>query len=245
MIGPMRRLLAIASAGFFVAAAIHSDLIPIGYAHAGAWIPESIIGAVLLVGLGLTWPLAAHARAVALAALGFALIGDTIGVYVSIIGVGPSTLPDRVFHVGMVGLLLWGLVVAVRSGRPDESARVSAMRLVRVLLRAVFLVQLALGLTFWTGNLLVAVPFHIFNGVLLVVLVEAQALLAAPLGLARPLALLTMVWGFLVVAFGLTHAGILPGALHWIVEIAHLVVGVAAIGLAERLARVVLRPPGR
>lgn len=245
MIGTMRRFLAIAGAGFFTAAAIHYDLVPIGFAHAAAWIPESIIGAVLLIGLVLTWPLAAHARAVALAALGFALMGDTIGVYVSLIGVGPSTVPDRVFHIGMVGLLLWGLVVAVRAGRPDESIRVSVMRLARVLIRAVFLVQLALGLSFWTGNLLVAIPFHIFNGVVLAIVVEAQALLAASMRPARRLALLTIVLGLFMVAFGLTHAEILPGDLHWVIEIAHLVVGIAAIGVAERLASVVLRPPGR
>jgi hypothetical protein len=43
--------------------------------------------------------------------------------------------------------------------------------------------------------------------------------------------------GLFVPVFGMTQARILPGDLHWIVQAAHLVVGLVAMGLAERLAR--------
>jgi hypothetical protein len=34
----------------------------------------------------------------------------------------------------------------------------------------------------------------------------------------------------------MTQQGLLPGSLHWIVRVAHLVIGLAAMPLAERLA---------
>jgi hypothetical protein len=37
------------------------------------------------------------------------------------------------------------------------------------------------------------------------------------------------------VAFGVTQSAILPGDLHWIIQVLHLVVGVVAMGLAQNL----------
>jgi hypothetical protein len=47
------------------------------------------------------------------------------------------------------------------------------------------------------------------------------------------------VWrgvGILTLGFGIVHTQILPGSLHWIVELAHLIAGVIAIGVGTRLA---------
>lgn len=37
--------------------------------------------------------------------------------------------------------------------------------------------------------------------------------------------------------FGITQQRILPGAFHWVIQVAHLFLGLVAMGLAERLAR--------
>jgi hypothetical protein len=37
-------------------------------------------------------------------------------------------------------------------------------------------------------------------------------------------------------AFGLVQAGLVPGKLHIVIEVLHLVVGLAAVGLVEALA---------
>ena len=99
------------------------------------------------------------------------------------------------------------------------------------------LAQLALGLAFWTGNLLALVPAHMLNGLLFSLLLEVQAGLAASAGVSWRLVLLSVAWGLLVPALGVTQAELLPGDLHWLVQVAHLLVGLVAMGLAERLAR--------
>jgi hypothetical protein len=46
-----------------------------------------------------------------------------------------------------------------------------------------------------------------------------------------------LLWGAVVPVFGMTQTQILPGSFHWIVQVLHLVVGLAALALAETLAR--------
>jgi hypothetical protein len=243
------------AAAFAVAALVHAGVIPVGYEHQGAAVPEGTIGAVLLAGFALMWALPGWTRAIGIAAQGFALMGSLIGLYVGMIGVGPHTAPDFVFHAGIVLTLLWGLVVATREAKRGEGsaageaggARLAAVRVAQVLIRATGLLQLVLGLLFWTGNLLVAVPFHLFNGLLFVVLLLVQTALAAWSGARWPLVLLTAGWALFVPVFGMTQGAILPGDLHWIVRTAHLLVGLVAMGLGERLAaaaRARLRPDG-
>jgi hypothetical protein len=97
--------------------------------------------------------------------------------------------------------------------------------------------QLVLGLAFWTGNLATLIPAHRLNRLLFVVLLEAQAALAASAGASGRLVILSVAWGLFVPAFGMQQLQILPGEFHWIVQVAHLLVGGVAIALAERLAR--------
>jgi hypothetical protein len=50
------------------------------------------------------------------------------------------------------------------------------------------------------------------------------------------LAAFAIAWGLLVAGVGMTQQGLLPGDLHWIVRVMHLVIGLAAMPIAERLA---------
>jgi hypothetical protein len=232
----IRRFLLLEGAGFVLAALVHSGVLVRGYEDAGAATAEGVIGAVLLAGLALSWALPARTRTIGIATQGFALMGTFIGAFVAVIGVGPSTPPDVAFHVGMLLALFWGLVVAARADRPDDPVRLTVISLVQWITRGTGLLQLALGLAFWTGNLLVALPFHLFTGVLFVLLLEVQAGLAASAGAAWRLVALGVAWGLLVPVLGITQAELLPGDWHWLVRVAHLAVGLVAMGLAERLA---------
>jgi hypothetical protein len=104
-------------------------------------------------------------------------------------------------------------------------------------IRITGLAQLAVGLAFWTGNLLALIPAHMLDGFLFVVLLEVQAGLAARAGASWRLVGFTVVWGLFVPVLGMLQLQILPGDLHWVVQVAHLLIGVVAIGLGERLAR--------
>jgi hypothetical protein len=115
----------------------------------------------------------------------------------------------------------------------------------RWLIRLLALAQVGLGLAFWTANLLSLIPLHMAGGALLVLSLWLLALLAAwaraPLG---PVAL-ALGWGALVLWLGLNQSGILTGQWHWVVQVVHLLVGLAVVGQAERLATLVLARPRR
>ena len=237
MSSTIRRFLLLEGAAFVLAALVHGGvLVPEATRTPAPTTAESVIGAVLLAGFALTWALPGWTRTIGIATQGFALMGTFVGAFVAVIGVGPSTPPDVVFHVGMLLALFWGLVVAARADRPGEPVRLTVISLVQWLTRGTGLLQLALGLAFWTGNMLVALPFHMFTGVLFALLLEVQGGLAASAGASSRLVALGVAWGLVVPVLGMTQAEILPGDWHWLVRVAHLAVGLVAMGLAERLA---------
>lgn len=102
------------AATFVVAALVHFGALIGGYEHRTAGIAESVIATVLLAGLLLTWVRPSWTRRAGLLAQGFALLGTLVGIFTIIVGVGPQTLPDIVYHVAIVIVLLVGLIVAAR-----------------------------------------------------------------------------------------------------------------------------------
>jgi hypothetical protein len=103
------------SVAFLTAAAIHAGLLVGGYEHHEARIAETVIAVVLLGGaiaasLGPAW-----ARRAGLAAQGFALAGTIVGIFTIAIGVGPRTFADVLYHVIIVCVLIYGLLLAARA----------------------------------------------------------------------------------------------------------------------------------
>jgi hypothetical protein len=96
--------------------------------------------------------------------------------------------------------------------------------------------QVVVGVGLWTGHWASLLPMHWANGVLFVLLSWTIAVIALVQRRAVGRALLALLWGFVVVAFGFAQQGILPGGLHWIIRVLHLAVGLAALGIAEGLA---------
>ena len=105
------------------------------------------------------------------------------------------------------------------------------------LIRLLAVVQITLGALFWTGNAFTLIPVHMLSGLLLVLTIWVQAGLALRSGVHFGLPVMAFAWGVLVIALGVTQDSLLTGDLHWIVKMLHLVVGVAAVGLAEVIAR--------
>jgi hypothetical protein len=112
----------------------------------------------------------------------------------------------------------------------------STITAIQMGIRVVWLVQLALGVLFWTGNATGLVDLHQLLGILLVLALWTQAVLAARAGVEPRLVAVAAVWGLLVVIVGLTQTSLLTGSLHWLVQVIHLLLGIGLIGLAERLA---------
>jgi hypothetical protein len=103
-------------------------------------------------------------------------------------------------------------------------------------IRLIGVIMIVLGLLFWTGNALNLIGLHMLLGITLVLLLWALAIMAARSGIGLGFVALGIVWGLIVVALGMTQNRLLPGDLHWVIKVLHLLVGIAALGLAERLA---------
>jgi hypothetical protein len=111
----IRAFLLIEATAFAAAALVHFGVLVHGYEHRQARIAESVIAVVLLGGLVVSWARPASTREAGLAVQAFALLGTLVGLFTIAVGVGPRTAPDIVYHVGIVAVLIWGLLVAVRA----------------------------------------------------------------------------------------------------------------------------------
>jgi hypothetical protein len=103
------------AAAFILAALVHFGVIAHGYEHLKAGIAETVIGSVLAIGLAWVWMRSTATRGVGLAVQTFAFIGTLIGAFTIAIGIGPRSVPDIVYHIGLLGLLAWGLIVSWRT----------------------------------------------------------------------------------------------------------------------------------
>ena len=101
------------------------------------------------------------------------------------------------------------------------------------------LIQIVLGGFIWTGNADSLIRMHIANGVMLVVSLLALAILAAFARVNPALVALAIVWVLVVLILGLTQERLLPGSAHWVIQVVHVLVGLAAIGQAENLAHAI------
>ena len=111
------------------------------------------------------------------------------------------------------------------------------------LVRVCGLVLIVLGILFWTGNAPTLIPVHMLLGLILVISLWALAFLAARAGAPIGQVVVAILWGLLVPALGVTQDMLLTGDAHWVIQVLHLLVGLAAIAQAEGLARRVRQAP--
>lgn len=105
----LRILLAGEAATFILAALVHAGWLIGGYIHREASVAESLIAAVLLAGLAATWVWPQRVDRAALIAQALALVGTLIGIFTMIVGAGPDSVPDIIYHTAMALVLIWGL----------------------------------------------------------------------------------------------------------------------------------------
>jgi hypothetical protein len=110
------------------------------------------------------------------------------------------------------------------------------VNIARMLVRAAFIVQIVLGVIFWTGNALGLKNLHMLIGIILVLSLETIVVAAARRGVDTGLWVLGGVWGVLTVLLGYSQENLLTGSAHWVIQVLHLLVGIGAIGLSEALA---------
>ena len=112
-----------------------------------------------------------------------------------------------------------------------------ATTIAQMLVRTLGPIQVGLGLLFWTYNAMNLIPLHMLIGLVIVLALWVLAGLGIRAGVHLGLVSAAFAWGILVIVLGMTQDQLLPGSLHWIVNVIHLGFGVVAIGFAELLAR--------
>ncbi|HEX8032817.1 MAG TPA: hypothetical protein VF510_03175 [Ktedonobacterales bacterium] len=118
--------------------------------------------------------------------------------------------------------------------------------ILQILVRIIGPILIILGVLFWTGNAEALIPVHMLLGITLVLLLWTLAVLGAIAKVSPGVVALALVWGVIVPILGVTQFRLLPGSMHWIIQVLHLLLGLVAIGLADTLARQIKsRPPRR
>ncbi len=112
----------------------------------------------------------------------------------------------------------------------------TAATVAQMLVRFTGVILIILGILFWTGSALTLVPVHMLLGIVLVLSLWTLAVLAARAGVPLGPVLLATVWGLIVPILGVTQTQLLPGSAHWVIQALHLLIGLGAMGQAERLA---------
>lgn len=97
------------------------------------------------------------------------------------------------------------------------------------------LTLIVLGVLFWTGHAYQLLSLHMGLGIVLVLALWVQAVLAARTGVGAGMVVFALIWGAVVFAFGMVQTRILPGEYHWMVRVLHLVFGIIAMQLVGRL----------
>ena len=112
------------------------------------------------------------------------------------------------------------------------------VRISVTVLRLSALLALILGILFWTSNAGSWTFVHMGLGLLVTlslwVLGASQAFTErGNWGLAAG----AFVLGAILPIFGMMQEALLPGAMHWIIQVIHLLLGLSALGLGEEIAR--------
>jgi len=107
----------------------------------------------------------------------------------------------------------------------------SVVRIIQVIAGISGLVALVLGLLIWFAQMYVVLPVHMILGLIVTLVLLIFSILALLTSGLRVLGVIGIIYALFVPIFGLTQASLLAGDLHWLVRIAHLLVGVGAMGL--------------
>ncbi len=103
-------------------------------------------------------------------------------------------------------------------------------------IRLTGLIELVLGIVFWTGNARALIRGHILLGGLLTLALFALVYQAYRAGVSKWLAALSAVWALGLPVWGLIQGHIFPEAWLWLAQVLHLLCALGAMGLAEILA---------
>jgi hypothetical protein len=104
-----------------------------------------------------------------------------------------------------------------------------------LLVRITGVLLLILGLLIWTEGAFGLVPIHMLLGLVLVLSMWVLAAVSTRAGIPIGLAAGVAVTGLVVLVLGMTQASLLPGSSHWVIQVLHLLIGMAAVASGEMI----------
>ena len=110
-----------------------------------------------------------------------------------------------------------------------------AVRIIRGIVGVAGLGALTLGLLFWIANIDL-ISLHMLFGLTVALSLLTLGIVGVSTSGMRLLGAIGIVYALLVPAFGVTQATLLVGSLHWLIQTAHLLVGLGALALAGLLS---------
>jgi hypothetical protein len=110
----VRGFLLLQIAIFLALVSIHFGLLIGGHRHRNAGTTESVIAAVLVAGLLLTWTPPPWRRRAASAAQSLGILGVLAGLFTIALGIGPRTTLDLALNGALLLTLIAGLVITLR-----------------------------------------------------------------------------------------------------------------------------------
>jgi len=116
----------------------------------------------------------------------------------------------------------------------------ATVRISRWIVRITGLLQVVVGVLIWTRRAPTWIPLHMLVGLVLVLALLTLGGLALRGGLHIGIVLGTFALCFALPWLGMVQAGLLVGPLHWIVQVVHLLLGLGAIRVGEKVAAMLL-----
>jgi len=108
-------------------------------------------------------------------------------------------------------------------------------RIIQIITGIAGLLALVLGLAIWFAQANMVIPVHMILGLIVtlgLLIVSIMAVLTSEL---RLLGIIGIIYAVFVPVFGMAQFNLLVGDLHWLIQIAHMLVGLGAMALAGNI----------
>jgi hypothetical protein len=109
------------------------------------------------------------------------------------------------------------------------------IKVAQIVVRVCGFLALLFGIMIWIGNLRLTM-IHMLLGFLLVLALWTLSVLAIRAKIMS-VGITGIIFGLIIAGFGNAQKTIMQGDSHWLIRVLHLILGLAAMGLAESLAK--------
>lgn len=117
-----------------------------------------------------------------------------------------------------------------------ESVFMRAVHIVSLIARLALMATLLLGLLYWIFHLSF-ISIHMILGITGAVGLLALGVVAVFTRGMRLLGVGSIVYAVILPVFGMTQVRILPGEMHWLIQTAHMLVGIGAMMVVLRVEK--------